>query len=86
MNKNKLLIAKIQENGKTNGDVPTNLTAWIKRDLEDDEFVPEDEEVLSAQMTKYLEITNQDDYAPSDPQPHYGNGGFSNVYISAGQH
>ena len=74
MNKNKLLIAKIQENGETNGDVLTNLTAWIKRDLED-------EDVLSAQKTKYLEITNQDDYAPSDLQPQYGNGFFSNVYL-----
>ena len=86
MNKNKLLIAKIQENGETNGDVRTNLTAWIKRDLEnkeDDEFVSEDEDVLSEQTTKYLEITNQDDYAPSDLQPQYGVGVFGNVYFLA---
>ena len=83
MNKSKLLNAKIQENGKTNGDVPTTLTAWKKRDLEDDEFVSEDEEVLSAQMTKYLEITNQDDYAPSDLQSRQGNGGSGNVYLLA---
>ena len=77
------MIAKIQENAETNGDVPTNRTAWIKRDLEDDEFVSEDEEVLSAQMTKYLEITNQDDYAPSDLQSRQGNGGSGNVYLLA---
>ena len=49
---------------KTNGDVPTNLTAWIKGDLEnteEDDFVSEDEEVLPAQITKDLEDTNQDD-------------------------
>ena len=66
MNKDKLSNAKIQEKCETNGNVPTNL-----ENKEADDFVSEDEEVLSAQITKYLEITNQDDYAPSDIQPYW---------------
>ena len=58
---NKLLIKTVQEN------VPMNLTARIKGDLGND-FVSEDEKVSPAQITKDLEITNQDDNIISEDE------------------
>jgi hypothetical protein len=63
------LVTKVQENGKTNGDVPMDLTEWITEDLantENDDFVSKDEKVLASRITKDLENTNQDDYVISE--------------------
>ena len=56
------MTTKVNENGKTNGDAPINFTAWITEELEN----AEDEKVLPARITKYLENTNQDDYVISE--------------------
>jgi hypothetical protein len=56
------LTTNVNENDKTNGDAPINFTASITEELEN----AEDEKVLPARITKYLENTNQDDYVISE--------------------
>ena len=56
------MIAKVNENDKTNGDAPINFTARITEEIKN----AEDEKVLPARITKDLENTNQDDYVISE--------------------